>query len=187
MYGKMIYRKVLPLPLLLLAYCATGAALAAPNGQIVLPNLSALEAQASEIVDVTLDAKLLGMATRFLDPAKPDEARAREIVSGLQGIFVRSFSFDTAVAPPAAEFDAIRRRIVGVRSRKENTSVEVFVMLDGQLARGLTVIAVEPKRFTLVNIVGTIDVDKLQKLEGQLGVPRLELDTGHAPRKPAAH
>jgi hypothetical protein len=38
------------------------------------------------------------------------------------------------------------------------------------------VIGTEPKELTFVNIVGTVDLDKLSQLEGNFGVPLLELE-----------
>lgn len=171
---------------------ASELAVAAENARIALPDLRALEAKATESVDVTLDEHLLGMASRFLDADNPEEANAKQIVSGLQGVYVRSYSFDADYSLPQADIDAIRRqlaaprwnRIVGVRSHKENTSVEVFVLLDGERAKGLAVLALEPRKFTIVNIVGSIDLEKLRRIEGQLGVPKLELETPKADKKP---
>jgi len=34
-----------------------------------------------------------------------------------------------------------------------------------------------------VNIVGSIDLDKLRKLEGSFGIPQLELESGKKPAK----
>ena len=59
-----------------------------------LNNLDKLEAKASDSVDVTLDGKLLQLAIVFLDPKKPEEAAIRDVVSGLKGIYVKSFKFD---------------------------------------------------------------------------------------------
>ncbi len=42
-----------------------------------------------------------------------------------------------------------------------------------QTTRGLAIIATEPRQFTVVNIVGSIDLDKLHKLEGRFGIPKL--------------
>ena len=47
----------------------------------------------------------------------------------------------------------------------------------GTLAQGLAIIASEPRQFTIVNIVGAVDVEKLHQLEGRFGVPKLELET----------
>jgi hypothetical protein len=55
-------------------------------------------------------------------------------------------------------------------------------MIDNNRAVGLALIASEPRQFTIVNIVGAIDLDKLHKLEGQFGVPKLDIDS---PKEPA--
>ena len=60
------------------------------------------------------------------------------------------------------------RRLVPVRRRS-------LIVL------GLALIASEPRQFTIVNIVGAIDLDKLHKLEGQFGVPKLDLDPAKPP------
>jgi len=66
-----------------------------------------------------------------------------------------------------------------VKSKKEQTHVDVFVSMEGSgtLAKGLAIIASEPRQFTIVNIVGAVDVEKLHQLEGRFGVPKLELET----------
>ncbi len=38
---------------------------------------------------------------------------------------------------------------------------------------GLAVIASEPREFTIVNIVGSIDIDKIGRLEGQFDIPQV--------------
>ena len=64
----------------------------------------------------------------------------------------------------------------------------MFVLIDGEKAQGLAIIASEPREFTIVNIVGNIDLEQLHDLEGNFGVPDLEIDTGKkpAPAKPPA-
>jgi hypothetical protein len=44
-------------------------------------------------------------------------------------------------------------------------------------AIGLALISSEPRELTIVNIVGVIDLEKLRKLEGQFGVPKIDLDS----------
>ena len=48
-------------------------------------------------------------------------------------------------------------------------------MFEGEKMNGLSVIAAEPKSFTVVNIVGFIDIEKLRLLEGNFGIPKLEI------------
>jgi hypothetical protein len=183
----------LRLATMLLALSVAAVATGAPSARLTLPDLTTLEEQASEVIDVTLDQQLLGMASRFLDPKNPDERNAKEIVSGLQGVYVRSLEFDEPYSLSKADVESIRRqlrapgwnRIVGVRSRKERSDVEVYILVSGEKALGLAVLAVEPRQFTIVNIVGNIDLEKLHRIEGQLGVPRLELEKHTADKKAA--
>ena len=161
------------------------------RGQLLLPEMASLADKASESVSVTLDSQLLGFASRFLNPADPDEAAAKEIVSSLTGIYVRKFTFDTDYAYPKADIEGIRRQlsapgwsqIVGARSKKEQTNVDVYMLVDGGKAKGLAIIASEPREFAVVNIVGSIDLEKLHQLEGKFGVPEMQIESG---KKPAA-
>jgi hypothetical protein len=140
-------------------------------------------------VNVTIGPELLGFATKFLDPTNPDEAAAKKLVGGLTGVYVRNFTFEKDFVFPKAEIEGVRRqlaapgwnRIVEAKSRKENTDVEVYVLVEAGRALGLAIIAVEPREFTLVNIVGNIHLDQLHDLE-RIGVPQLEIET---PKKPA--
>ena len=77
--------------------------------------------------------------------------------------------------------------MVETRSKKENTDVDVYMLIENGRAQGLAIIASEPREFTIVNIVGNIDLEQLHDLQ-KLGVPDLELETGKKPvaAKPAA-
>lgn len=156
------------------------------KGQLQLPDFTSLAERASESVNVTLDSRLLGMACRFLDASDPSEAQAKKLCTSLQGIYVRHFTFDTDYAFPKADLDRVRRqlaapewnRIVEARSRKENTDVDVFIRIEGDKAQGLSIIASQPREFTIVNIVGSIDLEQLHELEGQFSIPQLDIETG---------
>ena len=163
-----------------------------PKGMVVLPEFATLADKASETVNVQLDSRLLGMACRFLNSENPEEAQAKKFCTSLQGIYVRHFTFDSDFAYPKGDIDAVRRqlaapgwsRIVEARSKKENTNVDVFVLIDGDKAQGLSIIASQPREFTIVNIVGSIDLEQLHDLEGKFGVPNLEIETSKpAPEK----
>lgn len=161
-----------------------GGGLGAQSGpRVTLSGLEKLQSAASETVDVSLDAGLLALAARFMDAGDREAAGVKEMLSGLQGVYVRSFEFGADGAFGPAEVDAIRRqlsapgwsRMAGVRSRKENADVDVYLWLDGSRVGGLGILATEPRRFTVVNIVGSIDLDHLRRLEG-LGLPKLDLE-----------
>jgi hypothetical protein len=123
-----------------------------------------------------------------LDRNDPQDAAAKEVLKGLQGIYVRSYTFDKDSAYQQADIDAVRNqlsapgwsRLVQTRSRKSQANVDIYIMVANNQATGLALIASEPRQFTIVNIVGAIDLDKLHKLEGQFGVPKLDIDLSKA-------
>jgi hypothetical protein len=108
-------------------------------------------------------------------------------VSGLKGIYVKSFEFDTEGQYAAADVETIRAqlrapgwtRLVGVNSKKDG-NLEVYLLFNGEQVGGLAVLHTDDKELTVVNIVGPVDVEKLARLEGQLGIP----DLGIQPQKP---
>ena len=171
-----------------------GPTFAQSKGRLNLPEFSALADKASETVTVTLDAKLLSTAARFLSNEDPDQAKAKKLVSSLTGIYVQHFTFETDYAYPKGDIERVRRqlnapgwsRIVGARSNKENTDVDVFLLIDGDKVQGLAVIASEPREFTIVNIVGNIDLEQLHDLEGNFSIPKLDIETGKKPAPAAA-
>ena len=180
--------------LALTALLLAGPTLAQTRGLLKLPEMAGLADKASESVTVTLDQNLLGLGCRFLNAAEPDEAAAKKVCQSLTGIYVRKFSFDTEYAYPKADIDGIRRqlaapgwsRIVEARSKKENTNVDVFLLVSGDKVQGLAVIASEPREFTIVNIVGNIDLEQLHDLEGNFSIPKLGIETAKPPASTAA-
>jgi len=181
--------------LIALSLATLGAATPAADalkGQLNIPEFAALASKASESVNVTLDSQLLGLGCSFLNAKDPEQADAKKLCTGLSGIYVRSYTFDSDFAYPKADVEGVRRqlsgpgwsRIVEAKSHKEGTNVDVFVLLDNGKAMGLGIIASEPREFTIVNIVGNIDLEQLHSLEGKFGVPNLEIQTSKKTEPP---
>jgi len=101
---KMIFGSVA-----LVAVLATAMA-AAPDVQLKMPNFDSLAAKASDSVSITLDSALLGIAAGFLDSSKPEDAAAKELIGGLKGIYVKSYTFDKDFAYPTADVDLVRKQ-----------------------------------------------------------------------------
>jgi len=173
-----------PFCLYLLSALLAAPSAEAQDAKLQINHLDKLAAKAEETVDVTIDGPMLQLATKFLSSKKPDEAKAKELVAGLKGIYVKSFEFDKEGAYSDEDVSAIRAqirapawsRIVGVRSKRERENVEVFTRMEGDKIIGLAIISAEPKELTIVNIVGPIDLDKLSDLEGEFGIPRMGLE-----------
>ena len=66
-------------------------------------------------------------------------------------------------------------KIIGVTSKKDGDNVNVYLLTLGDQVAGLAVVSIEPKEFTVVNIVGPVNLEKLTQLEGSFGVPVLNL------------
>ncbi len=167
------------------AFCliAAQANAFAQAAKLQLPNLEHLHAKAREVVDVSLDGQMLKLAGRFLSNDKSsDEAKAKELVEKLQGVYVKSFEFDKEGEYSKEDVEAVRSllkgpgwsRIVGVLSKQGGDNVEVYAMTEGGAMTGLAVLSAEPKEFTIVNIVGPVDLERLVNLGGAFGIPKLD-------------
>jgi len=166
------------------------SAVMAQDAKIQISQLNRLADRASETVEVDLDEKLLQLAAKFLNTKNPQEAKVRELVAGLKGVYVRVFQFDKAGDYQNSDLDSIRTqlrspgwsRIVGVRSRKENENIDVHIRMLNDTVAGLAIIAAQPQELAVINIVGMIDLEKLRELEGQFGIPKLDLDGASRPK-----
>jgi hypothetical protein len=157
----------------------------AQQGKIQIDHLERLSSRAVETVDVTVDEKLLALTGRFFNENRsPDEKLVKDIIKDLKGVFVKRFVFEKENEYTDADVEAIRSqlngpgwsKIVGVRSKRQGANVDVHIMTDESLIKGLAVLVAEPKALTVVNIVGPIDVEKLSQLGGKFGIPILDLE-----------
>ena len=162
----------------------------AQDPRIQMSQLDALAAKASQTVDVNIDERLMQLTAKFLSSKNDDEAKVKELVNGLKGIYVKVFEFETEGQYSQADLEGIRsqlrnsawNRIVNVNSKKEG-SVEVYLMQSGSQISGLAVLASGAKEIAVVNIIGPVDLDKLTQLEGQFGIPELEIESSKPKRK----
>ena len=162
----------------------------AQNPRIQTSQLNALAAKASETVDVNIDGSLMQLAAKFLSSKDDDERKVKELINGLKGIYVKSFTFENEGGYSEADLEGIRsqlrnsawNKLVNVNSKKEG-SVEVYLMQSGSQISGLALLASAPKEITVVNIVGPVDLDKLTQLGGQFGIPELEIERPKPKRK----
>lgn len=152
--------------------------------RLQLTTLDQLESRAEQTVNITMDGKILQLALRFLSDKKPNEVKIKEAVSGIKGIYVKSFQFDQDNLFSANEVEPIRTQLrsplwsqlVEVRSKKAGQNIDVFTMIDGGKINGVAIIALDRRQVTVVNIVGPVDVDKLAELRGNFGIPDFEIN-----------
>jgi hypothetical protein len=160
----------------------------AAGPQLKIPDFSHLRGKAVDSVDITLDGFLLRLVKKFAaEDNSGDEALA--ILNDIKSLRVRNFEFDSEGAYSRADVDSVRKQLAApgwsalaqVHKRDEQEDVDVYVNTDGDTILGLAVVASDPHSFTIVHIVGNIDIDKLAKIEGEFGIPRIGADQASQP------
>ena len=168
---------------LALSVFAAATAYAQDHAKIDMSHLDKFADRADKVINVTVDEQLLRLAASFLSEKKPDEAKIKELILGLKGVFVKRFEFEKEGEFTLADVESIRSQltapgwssVANVRSKREG-NYDVSIMSEGSVIKGLAVLAAEPKAFTVVNIVGPIDLAKLADLEGKFGIPHFGLE-----------
>ena len=156
----------------------------AQDARIQMTSLDHLAAKASQTVDVNIDERLMRLASKVFSDKDEDEREIKKLIANLKGIYVKSFEFDADGQYAPGDLETIRTqlrgpgwtRLVNVTSKKEGM-LEVYLLFNGDLVGGLAVLHTDDKELTVVNIVGPVDLDKLARLEGQLGVPDLGIES----------
>lgn len=180
--------KLLCLALALAASLTTAARAQQPQGapKLQLDNEETLAQRASELIDVNLDENLLRIIPKKILTKTEDgkQVDVGSIVLGLRGVYVRSYGFTNEGEYTEANLARVRAqlrspgwsRLVNIVKKKttdDEMHLEVYMMTNTGRIDGIAILALEPKRLTLVNIVGSIDLEKLSQLEGQFGIPEL--------------
>jgi hypothetical protein len=170
--------------LILLTLLLVAPVLAQDPARIQMDYLERLFPKAVETIDVNVDQSLIRLAAKFLKADKQDEAAIREIMSMVHGVYVKGVEFDQDNQFSAYDIQQLRAqlttpgwsRIVGVRSKHNGDNVEVFLMHDSDLIKGVGVLIHDPKKLMLVNVVGPLNPEKISQLSGRFGIPKLDLD-----------
>jgi hypothetical protein len=160
-----------------LALPVTGFA-ATPEFRI--PDYSHLRSKATETVDVSVGGFLLGLA-RLITRDEAEHDPALRVLDDIKSVKVRSYRFDSEHAYSKSDVDAARKQLQGpqwsalvqVHKRDAQEDVDVYLCVDEGKTCGLAVIATQPREFTVVSIVGDIDIDRLADLEGEFGIPKV--------------
>lgn len=163
----------------LFGLCALTAAAQAPFDLKILDKIGK---NAKETANITLDSNTLKMASGLVGDANDEKSKkAKEAMSSLQGVIVRSFEFekegqyDKADLKPVREyFDSLGwSKIVDVKEKGEESTI--YLNAAGGKMGGMAILAAEPKEVTLVYISGSITMDKIAALSGQMGIPDMSL------------
>jgi hypothetical protein len=167
----------------LLAAAAWGLASTclAATPELEIPDFAGLSGKATESVDITVDGILMSIAKRFARNSGDDELA---LLSDIKSVRVRNFEFGSEGEYSRADIDSVRRQLsapgwsqlVSAHKGAGMEDVDVYVCAENEKILGLAVVASEPRSFTIVNIIGNIDIDKLAKLEGKFGIPKVDVE-----------
>jgi hypothetical protein len=171
----------------ILAFVLGTASLAAPalaqNSPLPLPPPveKELAARASNVTEVTLGKNMLAFAAKFMNGKDKDEVGVRQLIEGLEGIYVREYTFDKEGQFSMEEIDNLRKYfetsewspLVREREKKNSESTDVMVKLVNGESHGMFILTVEPKELTIVLILGPIRMDQLGELKGIGGLGAL--------------
>lgn len=158
-----------------------------PDGRLRLESLERVAPKASETVSIDVDGILLSLGKSMLSDKDPDEKTVKEIIEGLRGVYVRSYEFKSEGEFKETDLDGLRQqlrgpgwsRLVDVKTRGTDfDGAEVYALTASGRVEGMAVLVSDPKHLIIVNVVGSIDLDKLKRLEGSLGIPRIRIGHG---------
>src|SRR5260370_42566684 len=81
-------------PVLLLLLVGSAVTTRAQGPKLQIDQLDVLANKASETVDVKLDERLMQMTARFFSDKDKDDSEIKEVLKGIKGIYVKSFTFE---------------------------------------------------------------------------------------------
>src|ERR1051326_6647096 len=166
---------------LLIALIAAGTAAQLPAQlQLRITGLDGLAAKAKESANITLESSLLQIAGGFLaaNGKDKDQAKFKELLSGLKAITVRTFEFNEPGQYKMEDLEPIRAqlrtpgwsKIISAQSKDEIS--EIYTRTEQGKIAGFAIISAEPKELAIVAIEGSIDLNDLSQLGG-LGIPAI--------------
>ena len=152
------------------------AALAVPAQTLKIPeSFDKLAAKAKEVVDIKLDANLLGLMAKSHSGKEAHGTVDVKNESKIKGGFIRSYEFEQEGEYSQADVEAVRNQMrgsgwscmVNVRNNKSHETAQVCFHATDGAPDGLAIVAAEPKELTVINLVGTGDLSQLGSLGDQ--------------------
>jgi len=162
---------------LVLACLALPGLAAAQDAQLKLPAYADLKEKAIKSVDLTIDAATLGMMGWFMSDTDPDAAELKKTLHGVKSVQIRSYKFTSDFAYSRADVEAVRSQLTGpgwsqlvqVHDRDKNEGVDIYIAVADKVVKGFALIAADRREFTIVNIVGAVDLDQVARLRKTFG------------------
>ncbi|MFZ1011719.1 MAG: DUF4252 domain-containing protein [Terracidiphilus sp.] len=168
---------------LVLAAAAMAAPALAQNSPLPLPAPveKELAARASDVTEVTLGKNMLAFAAKFMHDKDDENDNVRQLIEGLDGIYVRDYQFDKEGEYSVDQLDQLRKSfgtpewqpIVHEHERKSGETTDILMKVVNGENKGMFILSAEPRDLTIVLILGPIRPEDLGKLHGIAGLGAL--------------
>jgi hypothetical protein len=144
----------------------------------------ALAAKAVEKVEVNVSPEMLQLGAKFLGQSKPGEKDVSAMLSGLKGVWVRSLKFAKEGEYSQDELQKFVSKVAAsgfspmvnvAKSGQKAETAAVLIRQEAGKITGTVIVAGEPRELTVVQILGSIDPQKLAGL-GVPGIPKMHSD-----------
>lgn len=170
----------MPMRLLLIAFTLFGlggCAVHAQGSQLNLPDFDHLRGKATETIDLSLGSFVMFLAGRFVSDGDPDSAAVKELLKGVRRMDVRHYEFAEDFVYSKSDLEAVRAQLASqgwstlarVRDRKNGEDIDICIALEKQKITGFAIVATEPREFTIVNVVGSLDLEQVAALRAKFG------------------
>jgi hypothetical protein len=151
--------------------CLGFAGCAAAQGpQLQLPDFEHLRSKSVESVDVTIGSFPLAFARWFMSDDDPDSAAVKDMLRGVRRVHVTHYEFDQDFEYAQSDLAKVRAQLAGegwtrlvqARNRTDGEDFDLYLARRDEEVVGFALIATSPREFTIVNVVGDLDLEKMQ-------------------------
>lgn len=117
-----------------------------------------------------------GFLLSFMAQAAKSDPEAAAIMEGLEGVRINIYSTGGQVAPAMDQLQDVKNMLSAqnwepiVQVNEDGENVQIFMKADGEGMQGLTVMAVNAEEAVFLNILGTIDPEKIGAVMEQFDV-----------------
>ena len=152
--------------------------------EVDLSILKSFESKARETSNIDLGPEQMGLVKGFSGLVGGDLGDA---TAGLKRVKVYTLEFDKDGMYNMADAESVRTKVkadskwmslISVKEKGGFTEIMTHKGPTGDID-GFLILAAEPRELTVVNIIGTLDMNKLAKLGGKFGIPKIEVDKDH--------
>ena len=149
---------------------------------INVKHLDKLSKKASEHVEIALEGWMLNLSRKAIK--RQNQPGVSEIIDDIKGIYVHVFSFEKTDEYSSEDIEIIEQQIkmppwerpVKVKSKHDGVT-SVYLLADQNINtfKGLVVLVADKTELVFINIIGNVDLDKFEKLGGNLGIPKIDM------------